>query len=251
MKYDFKNRVYIVTGGTSGIGKEISYELLQANADVVIVYAHNDEAAENTKEEFSKYSDHFIVCKCDVSNDSDVSNLFENVRERYGKLDGLINCAAYDKVLSIQDLSTDEYRHELNVNLVGPFNCIKNAISLLKNSACGRVINIASRLGTRPMPDSLAYCTSKAGLIMLSQCAALELSEYNIRVNTVSPSLTMTPLGMQSYSEEEIKQTAMKNPTKRLGKPEDIASCVLFLLSDDADYINGENINVNGGILLK
>ena len=137
------------------------------------------------------------------------------------------------------------------LNLVGPFNCIKNAIPLLKKSVCARVINISSRLGTRPMPDSLAYCTSKAGLIMLSMCAALELSEYNIRVNTVSPSLTMTPLGMQSYSEEEIKQTAMKNPTKRLGKPEDIANCVLFLLSDDADYINGENINVNGGILLK
>ena len=101
------------------------------------------------------------------------------------------------------------------------------------------------------MEDSVAYCTCEAATIMLTKCCALELAKYNIRVNTVSPSLTLTPLGMKSYSEEEIKLTAEKNPSKRLGKVEDTANLVLFLLSDKADYINGENINVNGGILLK
>lgn len=85
---------------------------------------------------------------------------------------------------------------------------------------------------------------------MLTKCCALELSKYNIKVNTVSPSLTLTPLALKSYSEQEIKEIAMKNPSKRLGKPEDTANTVLFLLSEEADYINGENVNVNGGILL-
>ena len=121
----------------------------------------------------------------------------------------------------------------------------------MKKSEFPRIVNIASRLGTRPMEDSVAYCTSEAATIMLTQCCALELSKYNIKVNTVSPSLTLTPLALQSYSEEEIKATAEKNPSKRLGEVQDTANVVLFLLSDKADYINGENINVNGGILLK
>jgi NAD(P)-dependent dehydrogenase (short-subunit alcohol dehydrogenase family) len=121
----------------------------------------------------------------------------------------------------------------------------------MKKSTMPRVVNIASRLGTRPMEDSVAYCTCEAATIMLTKCCALELAKYNIKVNTVSPSLTITPLSKQSYSEEEIQATALKNPSKRLGKTEDTANLVSFLLSDKADYINGENVNVNGGILLK
>ena len=177
--------------------------------------------------------------------------MFDEVTKKYDKLDGLVNCAAYDKILSIEDLTVEEYRHELDVNVVARWQCIKNAIPLMKKSNTPRIINIASRLGTRPMEDSVAYCTSEAATIMLTQCCALELAKYNIRVNTVSPSLTLTPLGMKSYTSDEIQATAEKNPSKRLGKTEDTANLVLFLLSDKADYINGENVNVNGGILLK
>ena len=177
--------------------------------------------------------------------------MFNQIQNKYDKLDGLVNCAAYDKVLSIENLTIDEYRHELDVNVVARWQCIKNAIPLMKKSTMPRIVNIASRLGTRPMENSIAYCTCEAAIIMLTKCCALELAKYNIRVNTVSPSLTLTPLGKQSYSEEEIQATAEKNPSKRLGKTEDTANLVLFLLSDKADYINGENVNVNGGILLK
>jgi NAD(P)-dependent dehydrogenase (short-subunit alcohol dehydrogenase family) len=100
------------------------------------------------------------------------------------------------------------------------------------------------------MDLSSPYCTCEAATIMLTKVSALELSKYNIKVNTVSPSMTLTPFALKSYTEEEIKEMSEKNPSKRLGKPEDIANTVLFLLSDKADYINGENINVNGGILL-
>ena len=177
--------------------------------------------------------------------------MFKEIENKFGKLDGLVNCAAYDKILSVEDLTIEEYRYELDVNVVARWQCIKNAIPLMKKSEMPRVINIASRLGTKPIKDSVAYCTCEAATIMITKCCALELAKYNIKVNTVSPSLTLTPLAEKSYTEEEIKKTSEENPSKRLGKAEDTANLVLFLLSDKADYINGENINVNGGILLK
>jgi len=188
--------------------------------------------------------------KCDLADEKQIDKMFDNINKKFGKLDGLVNCAAYNKVISIENLSVKEYKHELDVNVIARFKCIQNAIPLMKKSQMPRVVNIASRLGTRPMDSSLAYCTSEAATIMLTKCCALELAKYKIRVNTVSPSLTLTPLGKQSYTEEEIKATAEKNPSKRLGTVEDTANLVEFLLSDKADYINGENLNVNGGILL-
>lgn len=251
MNIDFNNKVILVTGATSGIGRQIAKQLLENNATVIINYGHNEEMANETMEELSNYKENILLIKTDLSKEKEVDEMFNKISNAYGKLDGLVNCAAYDKVLSIEDLTIEEYRHELDVNVVARWQCIKNAIPLMKKSNMPRVINIASRLGTRPMEDSIAYCTCEAATIMLTKCCALELSKYNIKVNTVSPSLTLTPLGMQSYSEEEIKATAEKNPSKRLGTVEDTANLVLFLLSDKADYINGENVNVNGGILLK
>lgn len=250
MNIDFKDKIILVTGSTSGIGRQIAKQLLENGAKVIINYGHNDKLAEETMEELSNFRDNILLIKCDLSKANEVDNIFNEIKERFSKLDGLVNCAAYDKVLSIEDLTIEEYRHELDVNVVARWQCIKNAMPLMKKSDRPRVINIASRLGTKPMEDSIAYCTCEAATIMLTKCCALELSKYNIKVNTVSPSLTLTPLGMQSYSEEEIKATAERNPSKRIGTVEDTANVVLFLLSDKADYINGENVNVNGGILL-
>lgn len=251
MNIDFKNKVILVTGSTSGIGRQIAKQLLENNASVVINYGHNEKLAEETMNELSNFKNNILLIKCDLSKENEVDNMFKEIENKFGKLDGLVNCAAYDKILSVEDLTIEEYRYELDVNVVARWQCIKNAIPLMKKSEMPRVINIASRLGTKPIKDSVAYCTCEAATIMLTKCCALELAKYNIKVNTVSPSLTLTPLAEKSYTEEEIKKTAEENPSKRLGKAEDTANLVLFLLSDKADYINGENINVNGGILLK
>ncbi len=251
MNIDFKNKVILVTGSTSGIGRQIAKQLLENNASVVINYGHNEKLAEETMNELSNFKNNILLIKCDLSKENEVDNMFKEIENKFGKLDGLVNCAAYDKILSVEDLTIEEYRYELDVNVVARWQCIKNAIPLMKKSEMPRVINIASRLGTKPIKDSVAYCTCEAATIMLTKCCALELAKYNIKVNTVSPSLTLTPLAEKSYTEEEIKKTSEENPSKRLGKAEDTANLVLFLLSDKADYINGENINVNGGILLK
>lgn len=251
MNINFKDKVILVTGSTSGIGRQIAKQLLENQAKVIITYGHNDKMAEETMKELSDYKENILLIKADLANEEDINEMFDKIMQEYDHLDGLVNCAAYDKILSIEDLTVSEFKHELDVNVVARWLVIKKSIPLMKKADAPRVVNIASRLGTRPMEDSIAYCTSEAATIMITKCCALELSKYNIKVNTVSPSLTLTPLGMKSYTEEEIHKTALKNPSKRLGTCEDTANAVLFLLSDKADYINGENINVNGGILLK
>ena len=247
----FKDKVILITGSTSGIGQGIAKALLEDGANVVINYAHNETNAEETRELFKKYTNNTLFVKADISDENAVIDMYKKIKEKYGKLDGLVNNAVYDKIFSIEDLTAEEYRKELDVNVVARWMCIKYAIPLLKKSRMPRVVNIASRLGSRPMDSSVAYCTSESATIMLTQCCALELTpKYNIKVNTVSPSMTLTPFAKKSYTEEEIKATAMKNPSRRLGEVKDTVDAVLFLLSEKADYINGENLNVNGGILL-
>lgn len=246
----FENRIALITGSTSGMGQQMAKQLLEEGASVVINYAHNEENAKSTMELLKNYENHILLIKADISKEDEVKLMFQKIEEKFGKLDFLVNNAAYDKILSLEDLTPEEFRRELDVNLVARWMCTKYAVPLFQKSDYPRVVNIASRLGERPMVDSLAYCTCEAATIMLTKVSALELAKYNIKVNTVSPSLTLTPLARQSYTQDEIKETAAKNPSKRLGECEDTANLVLFLLSKEADYINGENINVNGGILL-
>lgn len=248
---NFKDKVYLVTGSTSGIGQGIAKALLEKGAKVVINYAHNEKNAEETRKILENYKNNILFVKADISDEKAVIDMYKKIEEKFNKLDGLVNNAVYDKIFSIENLTTEEYKKELDVNVVARWMCIKYAIPLLKKSKTPRIVNIASRLGTKPIEDSVAYCTSEAATIMLTQCCALELTKkYNIKTNTVSPSMTLTPLAKKSYTEDEIKRTAEKNPSGRLGEVEDTVNAVLFLLSEEADYINGENLNVNGGILL-
>ena len=151
----------------------------------------------------------------------------------------------------IEDLDIDGFRKILDVNLVGKVIVTKFALPLLKKSETPSIVNIASRLGTKPCVEASAYCASEAGVINFTKTSALEFSKYKIRVNVVSPGLTNTSLAMMGWTKEEIEEQKNNNPLYRIGEPIDIANIVLFLLSEKASYINGENINVNGGSLLK
>lgn len=244
---NFGNKVALVTGGTSGIGKEIAKQLLLNGAKVIINYAHNEENYEKTKKEFEEYKEKVLFIKADISNEDEVIKMFKQI----DKLDYLINNAGTNIDSYIESFNIDDFKKVLNVNLIGKVICTKYAIPLLKNSQTPSIVNIASRLGTKPCVESSAYCSAEAGIINFTQASALELSKYGIRVNTVSPSLTITPLSLYGWTEKEIAEQKENNPMKRLGETIDIANVVLFLLSDKASYINGENINVNGGSLLK
>jgi 3-oxoacyl-[acyl-carrier protein] reductase len=247
----FKNKIALVTGGTSGIGKEIAKQLLVNGSKVIINYGHNDDQMNKSQEELNEYKDNIVFIKADISNENQVINMFDEINKLYGKLDYLVNNAGTNIDSNIEEFDMNDFKHVMDVNLFGKVICTKHAIPLLKKSDCSSIINIASRLGTKPCEGASAYCAAEAGIINFTEASALELSKYNIRVNTVSPGLTITPLSLNGWTKEEIIETKENNPLKRLGETIDVANAVLFLLSDKASYVNGINFNVNGGSLLK
>ena len=242
---------YLVTGGTSGIGKEIALELLEEGNEVIITYAHNDEQAQNTQKEFKEKGYSVEVFKADISEEEQVKALFDFAKEKFGKLNGLVNNAGTNIDEFVETCSLENYMRVVNTNFIGKMLCSKYAIPLLKNQENACIVNISSSLGVRPDTECSAYCCSASAIITLTQCLAMELAEQNIRVNCVSPAFTPTPLSLAGWTEEEIKAKEKRNPRHRLGKVEDMANAVLFLLSEKADYIKGENLKVNGGGILK
>lgn len=245
-----KGKIALVTGGASGIGKEIVKQLLSEECFVFINFGHNDNQMFEAKKELKKISDKFKFIKADISNEEEVYIMMNAIKDKFGKLDYLVNNAGTNIESFIEDLDINDFKKVINVNLFGKVICTKYAIPLLRKSENSSIVNIASR-GVRPCEGASAYCSAEAGIINFTMASALELSKYNIRVNAVSPGLTNTALAMAGWTESEIEYQKMNNPLKRIGETVDIANTVLFLLSDKASYINGKNINVNGGTLLK
>lgn len=252
MKYEcFKDKVVFITGSTSGFGKETAKELAKNGAIVILNYYNDDERAKKVVEEISKCGIVGDCIKADISKEEDIIKIVNTIKEKYGRLDYLVNNAAIDIGASFEDFKIEDFKKEMNANLIHRFYLIQQCVPLLKQSSNPRVVNVASRYAERPLSEAAPLCISEAGTIMLTKVAALELSKYNIKVNTISPALAITPLTEAILNKEDFEAYAKNNPSGRVCKPIDVANTILFLLSEDADYINGENINVNGGILLK
>ncbi len=241
------NKVAVVTGGTSGLGFEISKQfLISGGVDVIAIFVGNDKKALSAKEELSSLGN-YQIAKLDVTNEADVEKFFKGLK----RLDFLVNCAGITIEAPFENLPMESIKKVMDVNLYGKMNCAKYALPLLKKSSSARIVNIASRFAQKPFIEGvMGYSCSEAAIVMMTKVLALEYAKYGIRCNTVSPSLTLTPMTIEACSKEEIETISKKNPSGRLGYPVDIANTVLFLCSEKADYINGENINVNGGILL-
>lgn len=251
MKYDcFKNKIALITGSTSGFGKATAKELAKNGAIVILNYSNDDERANAVIEEISKVGTVGDCIKADISNEADILKIVSRIKEKFGKLDYLVNNAAIDIGANFEDFAIEDFKKEMNANLIHRFYLIQQCIDMLKNSESPRIVNVASRYAERPLATASPLCISEAGTVMLTKVAALELAKYNIKVNTVSPALAITPLTEAIMNKEDFDAYAKKNPSGRVCDPIDVSNTILFLLSSDADYINGENINVNGGILL-
>ncbi len=246
----FQNKVALVTGSTSGIGLEIAKKLLEQGCYVIINYHKNNIRAHHIIKNLSSFNNNSLLIKADTSQEHQVKDMFQKIKEKYRKLDFLINNAGISKNSEIKDTELTDLHRIIDVNIVGKFLCTKHAIPLLKLSKQPGIVNIASRLGTKPNSKTSAYSLSQSAIINFTKSSALELIKYNIRVNCVSPALTMTSLTLQTWSKEKIKNYTKTHPMQRLCETEDIANAVLFLLSDKSKYITGENLNVNGGVLL-
>jgi len=245
-----KGKIALVTGSTSGIGVEIANKLLESGCTVILNYANDEKRAKQVLKKFSKYESQVKIIRANITNEEEVSRMFKKIRKEFNYLDFLINNAGISSDSPIEFFSTEEFKRIVNVNLIGKFLCTKHAIPLLKLSKNPSIINISSRLGTRPNANTCAYSSSQAAIINFTKCCAIELAKYNIRVNSISPSLTLTPLSLKTWSKKRIQEQKNKIPLRRLGKPEYIADAVIFLLSEKASYIHVENLGVNGGALL-
>ena len=238
-----ENKIALVTGGTSGIGKEIVKELLDKGCIVVTCYHNNDEVAKEAEKEFNNAN--LLITKCDVSNENNVIKMFDMIKEKYGKLDYLVNSAGTFIDSFIKDFDMNDFKAVLDTNLLGKVMCTKYAYPVMSNG--GAIVNISSHLGIVPCEESPAYCAAAAGIINFTKATALEFADKKIRANSICPSFTPTPLSLRGWKQEEIDQKLKDTPLGRLATPEDTAKLCLFLLSDDASFITGENIWINGG----
>ena len=245
---DLKNYVAVITGGASGIGEATVRLFVERGAQVVI--ADLDEARGRALEE--QLNGKAVFCRTDVSDSAQVKALFDMVEEKYGVVDVLFNNAAYSLSKTLWDTTEEEWDKVMRVNLKGYFLCAKYALPLLKKSGHGAIICTGSELGIVGCVESLAYNSSKGGVIQFAKSLALELAPFGIRVNVVCPSGTETPAFVKDMSrsgnyEGEVKRLVASYPLKRLGQPIDIAYAVASLASEEASFITGTHLMVDGG----
>ena len=244
-----KDKVAIVTGGTRGIGRAIALKLADHGANIVINYRNSDKEAEELKAILEEKGVKVLTVKCDISNFEDSKNLMDKCKEVFGKIDILVNNAGITKDTLIMRMKEEDFDNVIDVNLKGTFNCAKHASAIMLKQRFGKIINMTSVVGIAGNAGQVNYSASKAGVIGLTKSLAKELGSRGITVNAVAPGFINTD--MTASLSEKVKEEASKNiPLKRLGDPEDVANLVGFLASDAANYITGQVINVDGGMVM-
>ena len=244
-----KDKVAIVTGGTRGIGRAIALKLADHGANIVINYRNSDKEAEELKAILEEKGVKVLTVKCDISNFEDSKNLMDKCKEVLGKIDILVNNAGITKDTLIMRMKEEDFDNVIDVNLKGTFNCAKHASAIMLKQRFGKIINMTSVVGIAGNAGQVNYAASKAGVIGLTKSLAKELGSRGITVNAVAPGFINTD--MTASLSEKVKEEASKNiPLKRLGDPEDVANLVGFLASDAANYITGQVINVDGGMVM-
>ncbi|EIF2806998.1 3-oxoacyl-[acyl-carrier-protein] reductase [Clostridium perfringens] len=244
-----KDKVAIVTGGTRGIGRAIALKLADHGANIVINYRNSDKEAEELKAILEGKGVKVLTVKCDISNFEDSKNLMDKCKEVFGKIDILVNNVGITKDTLIMRMKEEDFDNVIDVNLKGTFNCAKHASAIMLKQRFGKIINMTSVVGIAGNAGQVNYAASKAGVIGLTKSLAKELGSRGITVNAVAPGFINTD--MTASLSEKVKEEASKNiPLKRLGDPEDVANLVGFLASDAANYITGQVINVDGGMVM-
>jgi len=242
-----KNKKALVTGGSRGIGKGIVLALAEQGADVVVNYHSSKKEAEETVQAVEESGVESFSVQADVSVPDQVEKMFNEIKEKWGGLDILVNNAGILKSSSFESMSEEQWDKVIAINLKGQFLCSQQAVGLMKEG--GRIINVSSiasggmGIGFQTAAD---YTASKGGIIGLSSTMALELAEKGINVNVVAPGLIETDM-TEAFSDN--KELLKDIPKKRAGKPKDIGAAAAFLASDEADYITGTVLYVDGGRL--
>ena len=243
------NPVCVVTGATGGIGQQLVLDFAKQGYDVVINYSKNETAANALAKQCEALGVQTLVLGFDVSNGVEVETSFKTVFESFGRIDVLINNSGITRDGLVLRMSEADFDDVLRINLKGTFNCSKSVLRYMFKARQGRIINLSSVIGLIGNMGQANYAASKAGILGLTKSLAKEVASRNITVNAIAPSFIETP--MTEILSEEVRASILKQiPVGRFGKVEDVANCAIFLASEQANYINGQVIQVDGGMVM-
>ena len=239
----------LVTGASRGIGRAIALRLAAEGARVAINYAGNVKAAEEVKAAIEAAGGTAILCRADVADSAAVEAMIADVAKEFGAIDILVNNAGITRDTLLMRMKDEDFAKVLDTNLKGVFYCTKAVAKLMMKKRAGRIVNMASVVGLVGNAGQTNYAAAKAGVIGFSKSAAKELASRGITVNAVAPGFIGTD--MTADLPESVKEKALSDiPLGRAGQPEDVANAVLFLASDQASYITGQVVNVDGGMVM-
>ena len=254
-----KGQKVLVTGANSGIGKAIAIAMGKAGASVVVNYLKNQGVFEEIKAEIETFGGHAISIQGDVSKEADVRTMFQQMFEAYGTIDVLVNNAGIQLDAAFDEMTLAQWQKVIDVNLTGHFLCAREAIKEFKkrgvrpqvSCAAGKIICLSSVHELIPWAGHVNYAASKGGVMLMMKSVAQEVAPFRIRVNSIAPGAIKTPINTDAWSTPEAERDLLKLiPYQRVGEVEDIGRAAVWLASDEADYINGVTLFVDGGMTL-
>lgn len=245
----FVEKTAIVTGASRGIGREIALLLAKEGARVAINYSGSKDKADEVVKLITDAGGEAFAIQADVSDADSVKNMVDQTLEQFGSIDILVNNAGITRDNLLMRMKEDEWDDVISTNLKGVFLCTKGVTRQMMRQRAGKIVNVASIVGVSGNPGQANYVAAKSGVIGFTKTVAQELASRNINVNAVAPGFITTDM-TDALNEEVKNQMLSVIPLGKLGNPEDVAKTVLFLLSDDAAYITGQTIHVDGGMVM-
>ena len=245
--FDLSGKIALVTGSSRGIGRGIALAFAKQGADVVINCAGNVEAAENAANEIRALGRRALVCRADVSEEDQVAAMFDKIIAEFGRLDILVNCAGTSQDKNIFEMDKADWDRIIKTNLTSGMLCSKRAMEIMRDQRSGRIIFISSVVAERgALFGHVHYAATKAGQIGIVKSMARTAAPLGITVNAIAPGLIATELLVQTHGEEGVKELGANIPLG-LGEPADVGAAAVYLASDEAKYVTGATIDVNGG----
>lgn len=245
--FDLAGKVAVITGGGAGIGNEIAHVYLAKGVKVALL-DRADNIADIAKD---LGADKAIGIQLDVTSKDQITKAVKAVVDHYGRIDILVNCAGVALLDAAENISEDMWNATININLTGTFLVCQAVGNVMLKQGHGSIINLASQAGVVALPNHVAYCASKAGVIGLTQVLSLEWGPSNINVNSISPTVVLTELGKKAWAGKVGEEFKAKIPSRRFAEPEQIAAAAVYLASSEASIINGANLVIDGGFTVQ